>query len=116
MLRVGEADTAEAMRSGDVPVLATPRLVALCEEAAVAAIADQLDEGMTSVGLAVDVKHLAPTAVGCTVEAEARVEAVDSRKLTFAIRVLQGEQEVARGRHVRVLVNREQFLDRAGCT
>lgn len=114
-LTVTAEDTAAAVGSGDVPVLATPRVVAVCEAAACDAVADQLEEGTTTVGLAVDVKHLAPTAVGCTVEAEARLEAVDGRRLTFSIRVMMGETEVARGRHVRVVVKREQFLQRAGC-
>lgn len=114
-LTVTEADTAAALGSGDVPVLATPRIVAVCEAAACDAIADQLEEGTTTVGLAVDVKHLAPTAVGCTVDADARLEAVDGRRLTFSVRVTMGDTEVARGRHVRVLVNRRQFLERAGC-
>lgn len=115
-LTVGDADTAVAMGSGDVPVLATPRLVALCEQAACESLRDALGDGETTVGLAVDIKHLAPTAVGCSVVAEARLEAVDGRRATFACKVLQGDTEIARGRHVRVVVNREQFLDRTGCS
>ncbi|MFN8103983.1 MAG: thioesterase family protein [Acidimicrobiia bacterium] len=114
-LTVTEADTASALGSGDVPVLATPRIVAICEGAACAAVEGQLEEGTTTVGLAVDVKHLAPTAVGCSVDAEARLEAVDGRRLTFSVKVMMGDAEVARGRHVRVVVNREQFLERACC-
>lgn len=114
-LTVTDADTASAVGSGDVPVLATPRIVALAEAAACAAVAEQLDASTTTVGVAVDVKHLAPTAVGCTVEAEARLEAVDGRRLTFSLKVMMGDTEVARGRHVRVLVDRAQFLERAGC-
>lgn len=114
-LEIRDADTAVAMGSGDVPVLATPRLVALCEQAACVALDGALDEGDTTVGLAVDIKHLAPSAIGCSVVAEARLEAVDGRRATFACRVTQGDTEVARGRHVRVVVNRAQFLERSGC-
>lgn len=114
-LTVTDSDTALALGSGDVPVLATPRIVAVCEAAACAAVEGQLEDGTTTVGLAVDVKHLAPIAVGCTVDAEARLEAVDGRRLTFSMKVTRGDAEIARGRHVRVVVDREQFLERAGC-
>ncbi len=112
-LEVTDKDTALAIGSGDVPVLATPRLVALCEEAAVNSVKNQLDEALTSVGLAVDMKHLSPTPIGASVRAEARLEAVDGRKLTFNIRAQSGKKEIARGRLVRVVVNRAQFLARA---
>ncbi len=120
-LTVGEDDTALAVGSGDVPVLATPRLIVLCEVAALAALAPCLEEGETSVGVAVDVRHLAPTVVGRSVVAEARLDAVDGRRLTFVVRAVElgngggeNDKEVARGRHVRVLVDRAQFLARAG--
>jgi fluoroacetyl-CoA thioesterase len=115
-LEVGPSDTAAALHSGDVEVLGTPRLVALCEEAAVRAVEGQLDATDTSVGLAVDIRHLAPTLVGRTVEAEARLDAVDGRRLTFNLRVSEADTEVARGRHVRVVVNRQQFMERAAST
>ena len=63
-LVVGEADTAMALRTGDVAVLATPRLVALAEEATVRAVEGQLPEGTTTVGYRVQVDHLAPVPVG----------------------------------------------------
>ncbi|NUQ54893.1 MAG: thioesterase family protein [Dehalococcoidia bacterium] len=113
-LTVTPEDTALALGSGDVEVLATPRLVGLCEEAAVLSLSGQLPEDDTSVGLAVDLKHLAPSPIGSEVEAEARLDAVDGRKLTFTLKVSEGDNEIARGRHVRVIVNRGQFLERAG--
>ncbi len=115
-LTVADADTAISMGSGDVPVLASPRVVALCEQAAVAALNGQLAVGDTSVGLAIDLKHFAPTTVGSVVVAEAGLDAVDGRRLTFTCRVTDTAtgREVARGRHVRVVVNLEQFLQKAG--
>ena len=71
---VGDADTALALRSGDVPVLATPRVVSLAEEATVLAVGDRLEAGTTSVGYRVQLDHLAPTAVGGRVTAEAVLE------------------------------------------
>ena len=86
-LVVGEADTAIALRSGDVPVLATPRLVALAEEATVQAVEGQLPEGTTTVGYRVQLDHLAPMPVGDEVQAEAVLETVEGRRLTFRVSV-----------------------------
>jgi fluoroacetyl-CoA thioesterase len=109
-LDVGEADTAVAMRSGDVPVLATPRLVALCEEAACAAVAGQLGAGQTTVGSSVQFNHLAPTAVGGSVTAEATLEKVEGRRLGFTVSASDANGLVGAGRVTRVVVEAERFL------
>jgi len=109
-LVVGEADTAVAMGSGDVPVLATPRVLALAEEAAVAALDGGLDPGLTSVGSYAEVEHLTPTPVGAAVVAEATLEQVNGRSLSFAVVVLgDGGDEVARVRHRRAVVRRTSY-------
>ena len=72
-LTVGEADTAQTLGSGDVPVLGTPRVLALCEAATVRATARYLPPGTTTVGTRVELEHLAATPVGGTVTAEARL-------------------------------------------
>jgi predicted thioesterase len=111
-LVVAEADTAVAMRSGSVAVLGTPRLIALCEEATVIAIRDELDPDITSVGMKVQLDHLAPTAVGQTVKAEATVERVNGRRVTFMVSVNDDRGLVAVGRVTRVIVDVERFLDK----
>jgi len=111
-LVVTDADTAVALRSGDVQVLATPRVVGLAEEASVHALADALDDGQTTVGFRVQLDHLAPTPVGGQVVAEATLEAVESRRLTFRVSVNDGRGLVAAGRITRVVVDRERFLER----
>ncbi len=109
-LTVAEADTASALGSGDLPVLGTPRVVALCEQAAVAALGDCLHESQTSVGSWLEVDHVAPTPLGEHVVAEAVLLGVHGRRLEFSITVTDGrEQEVARCRHRRVVVDRESF-------
>lgn len=108
-LTVTDADTATALGSGDVAVLGTPRVVALCEEAAVAALAGSLPDGATSVGTNVNVDHLAATRVGGVVTANAVVDAVDGREITFALEVAEGDRVVARGTHTRVVTGRERF-------
>ncbi|MBI2709635.1 MAG: thioesterase [Actinobacteria bacterium] len=112
-LDVGDADTAVAFGSGDVPVLGTPRVVALCEQAAVAALAGHLGDGYTSVGMRVQLDHLAPTSVGGRVVADAVVDEVEGRRVTFTVRVHDACSLVAAGRVTRVVVDRERFLDKA---
>jgi len=112
-LVVSEADTAIAMGSGDVPVLATPRVVALAEEATVAAVAGVLAAGDTTVGMRVQLDHLAPTPIGGEVVAEATLEKVEGRKLTFTVSVNDARGLVAAGKVTRVMVDRERFLDKA---
>jgi predicted thioesterase len=108
-LLVGEDDTAVSVGSGDVAVLATPRLLALCEEATVAAAAPALAPGETTVGARVELDHLAPTPVGETVVAHAVLESVEGRSLTFRVRAVQGDLEVGRGTVRRVIVDRRRF-------
>ncbi len=112
-LQVGDGDTAEAFRSGDVPVLATPRLVALCEEASCRAVAAHLAEGCTSVGKRVQFDHLVPVGVGRTVHAEATLDRIEGRRLTFTVSVSDGTGLVAAGKVSRVVVDRAAFLSHA---
>lgn len=112
-LNVTDADTAQTVGSGDVPVLATPRVVALVEAATVAATATRLPTGMTTVGIRVDLEHRAATPVGRTVVARAKLGKIDGRRLVFEVSVSEGTLVVAEGRVERVLVDRQRFLARA---
>lgn len=107
---VTDSDTALAHGSGDVPVLATPRVVALVERATCAAVAPHLPVDMTTVGTRVELDHVAPTPVGATVVVDAVLEGIDGRRLTFGVRVRDVERPVATGTVSRVLVTRERFL------
>ncbi len=114
---VTDADTAVALGSGDVPVLATPRVVAWLEAATVACLADVLDADRTSVGTRVEIEHLAPSPVGAHVTAAASVSYVDGRLVRFEVaaehRVARGDPVlVASGTVTRVLVDRARFLSR----
>ena len=111
-LVVTEADTALALRSGAVPVLATPRLIALCEEASMQAVVAEIGPELTTVGMKVQLDHLAPTPVGQSVVAEATVERVNGRRVTFTVSVNDDRGLVAVGRITRVIVDRERFMDR----
>jgi predicted thioesterase len=114
---VTDADTAVALGSGDVPVLATPRVIAWLEAATVAALAPELDAASTSVGTRVELEHVAATPVGAMVVATASVSYVDGRLVRFEVaaqhRVGGGTPVVAAtGRVTRVVVDRERFLSR----
>jgi predicted thioesterase len=112
-LLVEEGDTALAMGSGDVPVLATPRVVALAEQATVEAVADALGQGMTTVGSEVQLTHLAPSAIGAKVTADVVLESIESRRLVFRVSVTDANGLVAVGRITRVAVQRDRFMERA---
>jgi fluoroacetyl-CoA thioesterase len=110
---VTDDDTADALHTGDVPVLATSRIVRLAEEATVRAVSGRLADGTTTVGYRVQLDHLAPTAVGGRVHAEAVLQAVEGRRLTFRVSVSDGHGLVAAGRITRVVVERVRFLEKA---
>jgi len=110
---VAHEDTAIALGSGDVAVLGTPRLIALVEEAAMNAVSDELPAGHTTVGMRVQLDHLAPTNVGSSIAAEATLEKVEGRRLTFTVSAADHCGLVAAGKVTRVLVETERFLDKA---
>ncbi len=112
-LTVADADTALALGSGDVPVLATPRVVLLAERASVDAVDEHVAAGHTTVGYRVQLDHLAPVPVGDEVLAEAVLENIEGRRLTFRVSVKYRNGLVAAGRITRVVVERERFLGKA---
>ena len=113
-LTVGDEDTAIAVGSGDVAVLATPCLVAVCEQATVVAVTDMLGSGETSVGIRVDIEHLAASAVGATVIATAEIRSVDGNSVTCGVEAHEGSKLVGRGTVVRLRVERDRFMSRLG--
>ena len=109
-LTVAVEDTAAHLGSGDVAVLATPRVLALAEQAAVRAIDGALAVELTSVGARAEIDHTRPTFVGGHVEAEAVLIGVHSRRLEFSVSVTDADgEEVATVRHTRAIVERARF-------
>lgn len=111
-LTVTEALTAKAMGSGDLPVLATPAMMALMENAAMTAVAPELPEGSTTVGGHIESSHLKPTPVGAEVKAEATLTKIDGRKLYFTVKAMQGDTIIGEGTHLRFIVDREKFMSK----
>jgi fluoroacetyl-CoA thioesterase len=110
---VTDDDTARALGSGDLEVLATPRLLAWCEAATVAALADRVDATRTTVGTRVELEHLRASRVGSGVDVQAELVHVDGRLLRFDVAVTDAAGVlVGRATVTRVLVDRERFLSR----
>ena len=99
------------MGSGDMPVLATPALVALMENAAMLSVKNVLSDDETTVGGRIDITHLKPTKIGNEVLATAELICVEGRKLTFQVVAYQGETLIGKGEHIRFVVNRRHFLE-----
>jgi fluoroacetyl-CoA thioesterase len=113
-LRVGTEHSAATLGSGDVPVFATPMLVALMEKAAVAALGSALDADKTTVGTWIEMSHVAATPLGMDVRADAEVTAVDGRTLTFHILAHDAVEQIGEAHHRRVIVGREGFVGKVG--
>lgn len=111
-LTVTTGDTAASVGSGDVNVLATPRMIALAEAATLNALNDQLAADATTVGMRIRIDHLQPTPVGASVTADAFLDKVDGRRLTFTISVSDSGGLVAAGKITRAIVDRERFMDK----
>ena len=111
-LAVTEAVTAIQMGSGDMPVLATPAMMALMENAAMLAVADHLPEGCTTVGGHIASSHIKPSKLGDNVTATATVTRVDGKKIEFKVEARSGETLLGEGTHLRFIVDKEKFMSR----
>lgn len=111
-IKVTDAVTAMAVGSGDMPVLATPMMMALMENAAMLAVKDQLPEGCTTVGGHIESSHLKPSKVGDVVKAIAEVTKVDGKKIEFRVSAYSGEVLLGEGTHLRFVVDRERFMSK----
>jgi fluoroacetyl-CoA thioesterase len=109
---VTPALTAPAMGSGMITVYATPAMVALMEEAAVACVEPFLAPGEATLGVHLDVSHKAPSPVGAAISATATLTAVEGRKLSFEIEARDGTSVIGEARHTRVIVDAARFAAR----
>ncbi|MBQ7629212.1 MAG: thioesterase family protein [Selenomonadaceae bacterium] len=106
---VTENDTALAMKSGSLKVLATPKIICLVEEAAATLAEKFLPAEYTSVGTNLNVNHTAPSPIGAKVHVEVELIAVDGRKLIFNVAASDNVGKIFNGTHERFIVNREKF-------
>jgi predicted thioesterase len=109
-LMVTDAVTAIAVGSGDMPVLATPTMLALMENAAMLAVKDEMPEGYTTVGGHIESSHLKPSKIGEMVKATAEVTKVDGKKIEFKVYAYSGETLLGKGTHLRFIVEKKKFM------
>jgi len=108
-LIVEETHTAKHLGSGGLSVYATPMMVLHMEEAAHSAVAPLLPPGSSTVGASLEIRHLAPTAVGSRVTARAELVKVDGRMLTFKVEAFDEAGKIGEGAHVRAVIDIERF-------
>jgi fluoroacetyl-CoA thioesterase len=108
-LIVAEQHTAPKLGSGRAPVFGSPAMAALIEAAAVACVEDQLVEGQETLGIQLDIEHIAATPVGLEVTATAELIEVAGRKLVFKVEARDAREPIGRGRHTRIIVDGARF-------
>ena len=113
-LIVEDEHTAIAIGSGDVPALATPRLIALCERATVAAVAGMLGPEETTVGVHIDIEHLVASVPGTIVVATAEIQSADDSRIICSVEAHAETVLVGRGTIIRARVHRERFVEGLG--
>lgn len=111
-ITVTENDTARVIGSGELDVLATPKMCALMEECAYKCISADLEEGASSVGTMLNIKHLSATPVGMKVYVKATVSGVDGRKITFDLIASDETGAIGDGTHERFIVYKQKFIEK----
>ena len=112
-LTVTPEKTAKALGSGGLEVFATPALIAMAERTARESVADEIEEGQSTVGIRVDISHLSATPVGLTVFCDTELKEIDRRRLVFSVVVTDKAGKVAEGIHERFIIDDEKFLKKA---
>ncbi len=111
---VSDLNSAAAMGSGDLPVFATPSMIALMENAAMLAVAELLPEGSTTVGTEMNSSHIKASKLGAEITATAVLVEVEGRKLTFNVGAIDEDGIIGEGVHTRFIVDREKFMAKLG--
>ena len=109
---VGLADTAKEVGSGDLEVLATPKMIAMVENTAKEFLGKELADEETSVGTIVEAKHLRPSKVGAEITVNVKYETQEKTMIGFSFEVYDGTTLVGVGTHQRAVVLTEVFLNK----
>ena len=110
--QVRQNDTAKVFGSGELEVLATPRMIALMEECAYKCVSEDLEAGASTVGTFLNVKHISATPVGMKVSVEAEITEIDGRRLCFSVKAYDESGIIGEGTHERFIVYSEKFVAR----
>ena len=111
-LVVRHEDTAAVYGSGSLEVFATPAMIALMEKTCLEGVNDKIGEGNTTVGIAVNIKHLKASPVGALIRCDATLAEVDRKRLVFEVRCYEGDNVIGEGVHERFVVDSERFMSR----
>ena len=109
---VEHKDTAAVYGSGALEVFATPAMIALMEMTSLKSVTDKIGEENTTVGIAVNIKHLKASPVGHTIRCEAKVVEVDRKRLVFEVKCFDGDELIGEGTHERFVVNSAKFMSK----
>ncbi len=109
---VREEDTARHLGSGNVAVLATPRMIALMEKASVKAVDHLLPPGQATVGSEIRVRHLAATPQGMEVTVRSELVEVEGRRLTFKVEAFDEREKIGKGTHIRFVIDLDRFREK----
>ena len=112
IFQVAEEHTAIHVGSGGSRVLATPWMIAFMERVAHRLLAENLPAGESSVGVLVDVCHLAPTPIGAAVRVQVEIVTLEGAQVTFSVQAWDQVEMIGKGRHQRVVINEARFLRR----
>ena len=111
-LVVEHKDTAAVYGSGALEVFATPAMIALMEKTCLESVANKIGEGNTTVGIAINIKHLKASPVGVTIRCEAELVEVDRRRLVFSVKCFEDETLIGEGIHERFVVDSKKFMSK----
>ena len=104
--------TADAVHSGSLPVFATPMMIGLMENASWSLAEECMEEGYSTVGTLVNVKHISATPVGATVRAETELTEIDGRRLVFKVAAYDDKGLIGEGTHERFIINTDKFMSK----
>lgn len=112
-VKVTEENTAKTVGSGMLPVFATPAMATLMEKTAALSVAPYLGDGEGTVGISLNIRHLAATPTGLTVTCESELIEIDRKRLVFSLKVSDGVDVIGDGTHERFIINNEKFMSKA---
>lgn len=111
-LIVNEMNTAEALGSGSLAVFATPAMIALMEKTARLSVAPFLEDGQSTVGTLVNVKHLSASPVGMKITCRTELKEIDRRRLVFHVECSDEAGIIGEGEHERFIIDEAKFMNK----
>lgn len=113
-LMVEHKDTAAVYGSGALEVFATPAMIALMEKTCLESVSTKVGDGNTTVGIAVNIKHLKASPVGSMIRCDAKLVEVDRKRLVFEVQCYEGDTLIGEGVHERFVVESAKFMAKLG--